>query len=558
MKLRSSNSAMQTVPISAIQTVPVSLMQSASISAMQPACITAMQRVGQAASLRRIANPPGRFSTQLAVALLSLLASALAQAAPSEIATAAEHRDKEALRALIQKHADVNTPQPDGATALHWAAHWNDLESVNVLLAAGAKPNAANRYGTTPLSEAAAAGSARIVEALLRAGADAKTLTTADGETVLMTAARAGNIEVVKALLDHGADVNAKENYRGQTALMWAAAERHAAIVKILLDHGADWRIQSVSRETRLPKLSAASSVTPFARGGLTAFLFAAREGDIETAKVMLDHGVDIDQGDVDNTSALVVSALNKHYSFAKFLLDRGADPNVTDGYGRAALYAAIDARDQDWSTLPVRKEDDPLPSLELIEALLAHGANVNTRLVKNLPGKSGMDSGDTTLDEGATPLMRAARSGDAPVMRLLIEKGADLKLTTRDGNTALLFAAGVGYRDKNTRGTEAEAIEAVKVCLDKGMDINQKNNREETALHGAAGRGADSVVQFLVEHGAKLDAKTKSGFTPLDYALGKNIVSQLPVPHDTTAALIKKLGGVEGNGGSSSQTAAR
>jgi ankyrin repeat protein len=468
-------------------------------------------------------------------------------AANSDVADAAQRRNKEALRSLIQQRADVNAAQPDGATALHWAAHFNDLEAVTLLLKAGAKANVANRYGDTPLSEAASAGSAPIVEALLKAGADPKTPITADGETVLMAASRAGNIEVVKALLDHGADVNAKESYRGQTALMWAAAEGHPAIVKMLLEHGADWRVQSFSRETKMPKLSAASSVTPFARGGLTALLFAAREGDMETAKVMLDAGVDINQGDVDNTSALVVSALNKKYSFAKFLLDRGADPNVKDAYGREGLYAAIEARDQDWSTLPTRKEDDALPSLDLIKALLARGANTNARLTKSLPGKSGMDSGDTTLDEGATPLMRAARSGDAPVMRLLLEKGADPTVKTKDGNTALLFAAGVGYRDKNTRGTEAQAIEAVQVCLDKGMDINETNPRGESAVHGAAGRGADSIVQFLVDHGAKLDVKTKQGFTPLDYALGKNILTQLPVPHDSTAALIKKLGGPEG-----------
>ncbi len=468
-------------------------------------------------------------------------------AAGTEAADAAQNRDTEALRALVKQHANVNAPQPDGTTALHWAVHWNDLDAVNLLLRAGADAKAANRYGATPLSEAAAAGSVAMIQALLKAGADPKTVATADGETVLMTAARAGNVDAVKVLLDRGADVNAKESYKGQTALMWAAAERHPGVVKLLLEHGADWKVRSFERETKMPKLSAASSVTPIARGGFTAFLFSAREGDIESAQVMLDGGVDINQVDVDGTNALVVSVMNKHYSFAKFLLDRGADPNLTDVKGRAALYALVDIRNEDYSALPARKENDPLPSLEIVKALLARGANPNTQLTRNLPGRSGMDSGDTTLDQGTTPLMRAARAGDAAAMRVLLEKGADPKLTTKEGNTALMFAAGVGYRDKNTRGSEAEALEALKVSFDQHLDINQTNTRGETALHGAALRGADSLVRFLVEHGAKLDAKTKQGFTPLDVAMGKNSFAALPVPHESTVALIRQLGGLEG-----------
>jgi len=239
-------------------------------------------------------------------------------------------------------------------------------------------------------------------------------------------------------------------------------------------------------------------------------------------------------------------SIMNQHYSFAHFLLDRGADPNLIDVKGRGALYAAVDIRNEDYSALPSRKENDPLPSLEIVKDLLAHGAKPNTQLTKNLPGRSGMDSGDTTLDEGATPLMRAARAGDSAVMRLLLDKGADPNLKTKDGNTAFLFAAGVGYRDKNTRGSESEALEALKVALAQGPDINQANPRGETALHGAALRGADTIVQFLVDHGAKLDVKTKQGFTPLDVAMGKNSLAALPVPHESTVALIRKLGGVE------------
>jgi len=475
-----------------------------------------------------------------------LLSSFAALAASSPVADAVQNRDMAALQALLKQHASVNAAQPDGTTALHWAAHWNDAETAGLLLKAGADAKAVNQYGATPLSEAAALGNAAIIEQLLKAGADPNTRSTADGETVLMISARAGNVDSVKALLDHGADVNAKEAYRGQTALMWAAAERHAEVVGLLLQHGADWKVQSSFRETKIPKLSTASSISPISRGGLTAFLFAAREGDIETAKVMLDHAVDINQTDVDGTSGLVVSIMNKKYTFAKFLLDRGADPNVTDVKGRAALYAAVDMRNEDWSALPMRKEQDPLPSSELIKAILAHGANVNARLTHNLPGRSGMDYGDVALDEGATPFMRAARSGDAATMRVLIQAGADPKLVTKDGNNALLFAAGVGYRDKQTQGTESEALEALKLCMDQGLDLSATNAKGETALHGAANRGSDLLVKFLVEHGLKLDIKSKAGFTPLDIALGKDSFG-LPVPHDSTVALLRSLGGAEG-----------
>jgi uncharacterized protein len=463
------------------------------------------------------------------------------------VADAIQNRDAVSLQALLKQHADANAAQPDGTTALHWAAHWNDSDAVAMLLQAGANAKAVNRYGATPLSEAAALGNAAIIEQLLKAGADPNTRTTPDGETVLMTSARAGNVAAVKALLDHGADVNVKEAYRNQTALMWAAAERHAEVVKLLLAHGADWKVQSSFRETKIPKLSTASSISPISRGGLTAFLFAAREGDIETAKVMLDAGVDINQTDVDGTSGLVISIMNKQYTFAKFLLDRGADPNVTDVKGRAALYAALDMRNEDWSALPLRKELDPLPSLDLIKAILAHGANVNAKLTHNLPGRSGMDYGDVALDEGSTPFMRAARSGDATAMLILLQSGADPKATTKDGNNALLFAAGIGYRDKQTKGSDNDALDAVKLCMDQGLDINQTNAKGETVLHGAANRGSDVLVKFLVDHGAKLDAKSKPGFTPLDIAMGKDSFG-LPVPHDSTVALIRSLGGPEGH----------
>lgn len=479
--------------------------------------------------------------------LLAGLSVARVFAAGTDAADAAQNRDRDTLRTLVQRHADVNLAQPDGTTALHWAAHWNDLETVKLLLASGANAKAANRYGSTPLSEAVVQGSAAMVEALLKAGADSNTALSADGETVLMAAARAGNLDAVTVLLNHGANVNATESYKGQTALMWAAAERHSAVVAALLDHGADWKIRSVERDNKMPKLSAASSVTPMSRGGLTAMMFCAREGDVAAAQMMLDHGADVNQPGGDGITALVVSLMNKHYAFAKFLLDRGADPNLADAKGLAALYAAVDSRNEDYSALPSRVGDEPpAAALEAVTALLDHGANPNAKLTKNLPGKSGMDAGDLTLDEGATPLMRAARAGDSAAMTILLQKGADPKLTTKDGNTAFMFAAGVGYRDKNTRGSEPAALEAVKLAFTTNPDINQANGRGETALHGAALRGADTIVQFLLEHGAKINAKTKQGFTPLDVAMGKSVVGQLPVPHESTVAVIKKLGGLE------------
>jgi ankyrin repeat protein len=489
-----------------------------------------------------------RLCALIVVGVIAMPAFAYA-AGSADAADAAQRKDLPALRTLVSRKVNVNAPQADGTTALHWAAHYNDTETVKLLLRAGANPAVMNRFGASPLSEAALSGNVELIKALLEAGADAKAASTLDGETVLMTAARSGNLDAVRLLLDRGADVNARERYRGQTALMWAAAERHAPIVKLLLERGADWKIRSFDRETRPPKLSAASSISPIPRGGFTALMFAAREGDLESARAMLDAGVDVNFGDVDNVTPLVAAIMNKQYTLAKLLIDRGADVNVIDAGGRTALYAAIDIRNEDWTAMPNRTTDDPLPAFDVVKAIVDHGAKLDVPLTRPLTVRSGMDFGDNTLGAGATPLMRAARAGDHAVIRLLIDKGANVKAVTKQGNTALMFAGGIGYRDKNTRGSESDALESVKVLMAAGLDLNQTNTAGENILHGAALRGADTITQFLLEKGMDVNATSKQGYTPLDVALGKTIVGQLPVPHDSTVALLKKAGGKEGPG---------
>lgn len=462
---------------------------------------------------------------------------------------AARNQDWETVRALAAQRAGINTAEADGTTALHWAAHWNNLEAVNELLQAGANPRAANRYGVTPLSEAARGGSEALVEALLKAGADPNTLVTTQGETVLMTAARTGNAGAVKALLAAGADVDARENYRGQTALMWAAAEGHPEVIRLLAAKGADLNVRSFDRDTKPPKLMAGTPSAPINRGGLTALLFAVRQGQIEAVKALLDAKTDVNQQDSDGNTGLILALLNNHYDLAQLLIDRGADVNMANTKdGRTALYTAVEVHDADWSPRPARRETDKLTSLDLIRSLLDKGAKPNAALTAPAPiVKLAQDTGDRTLAAGATPFMRAARSADVDVMKMLLAKGADPKMANKDGLNALMLAAGNGWADK-IKGTEAEALEAVKLCVAQGLDVNAATDKGDTALHGAANRGADSIVKYLVEKGAKVNAANKRGLTPLDIANGKGgAPGSAPTVREKTAALLAQLGGTAG-----------
>ena len=418
------------------------------------------------------------------------------------------------MRALLEQHADVNATLADGSTALLWAVHWDDAALVDLLLGAGANVSAANRYGISPLLEACVNGDAAIVEKLLQAGADPNTAQP-EGETALMTASRTGNVEAVKMLLDHGAHINAKEKWRGQSALMWAAAERHPAVVLLLIERGAD--VNARSRVFDFTQLMPKQGSVPmnYPRGGFTALLFAAREGDLASGRTLVNAKADVNLADPDGATPLLEAIVNFHFDFAAFLIDHGADPNARDNKGRSPLYAAVDMHTLDTSTRPNPTPSnaafaDKLGSVDVIQALLAHGANPNLQLTDSIPPRGPLDVADYTMGAGATPFLRAAKADDLEVMRLLLDKGADPLLATKAGITPLMAAAGVGWRDGKSHGTEPDAIEAIKLCLDHGADINALADKGVTALQGASLRGADTVIAWLMSHGADVNAKDK------------------------------------------------
>lgn len=465
------------------------------------------------------------------------------------LSDAVRNGDRATALALLKQHADVNAAEPDGTTALHWAARQDDRELVERLIKAGANVKAANRYGVTPLYLACVNGSAAVIAKLLEAGADANAATT-EGETPLMTVARTGSVDAARVLLAHGADVNSKEHWRQQTPLMWAVAESHPEMAQELIAHGADVNARQVTwnwerQMTKEPR----EKWMPL--GGLTPLLFAARQGCLDCGRILLKAGADINAADPNNITPMLLALINGHYDFAAFMIDQGADPNLADETGRTPLFAAVDDHTMPESNLPAPREiDNNLTSMDVIKALLAHGANVNAQLKKQQPYRTKVDRGnDTMLGTGTTPMLRAAKAGDAEVIEALLAKGADPKIPTKFGITPLMAAAGLGSKEEDTTGrkkTEAEAIASIKLCLDAGADVNTADNQGETALHGAAQKGYDQVVQFLADHGAKIEIKDKKGRTPLDAANGLmgngGFDGSRRDVHESTAALLRKL----------------
>lgn len=471
--------------------------------------------------------------------LASLLTATLASAAPADTALveAARVGDVPAVRALLKtRPADVNSAAVDGTTALHWAVHRDDAALVELLVAAGADVKHANRYGVQPLWLAAVNGNPKVVTLLLRAGADPNT-TMSGGETVTMTAARTGNAEALKALIESGADVGVKDA-RGQTALMWAAARNNAAAIRALLDGGADLTVRT-NNPSQGVRGGTFNSPPPT---GFTALLFAVRAGSLDAVRALLDAGAKVDDTLSDGQSALVLAAANAHWDVASYLLDRGADPNAA-GAGWNALHQTVHSRRPNLGYTPGPVPTGSTDSIQVIKKLIARGIDVDARMMKN-----GMKDGQRNRHNrlGATAFLLAAKRVDVEAMKVLAAAGADAKLPAADGTTPLMVAAGlamwyVGEDGGSMAGHEHEAVEAVKMCLELGNEVNAKNIYGETPLHGAAFRGVNEIVEHLVEKGAVLDARDTHGWTPFTIANGisyGDVFKQQP----QTAKLLEQL----------------
>jgi len=435
--------------------------------------------------------------------------------------------DREAIRALLKNRADVNAPEADGTTALHWAVQANDVASVQALLRAGAKANVANRNGITPLSLAALNGTRDVVEALIEAGADVNARLP-QGQTALMMAARAGHVDALNVLLSRGADVNAREQVLGESALTWAAAEDHADAIKVLVARGAD--VNGRSNPLKFPQEEygdgKSGRLTVLPKGNWVPLMYAARQNASTALKALAESGANLNATDPDNMTALNLAIINAHYDAAAVLLDLGADPNIGDVTGMTPLYAAVDLNTfADTPGRPTPKRSGKLDAVDIVKALLDHGANANATLTAPILVRV-HDRGDGTLGAGATPLMRAAKKADVETIRVLLAHGADPKLRTKAGTEALMFASGIGgagrftaYEDK--QATETDFIDAAALCLERGADINAISENGQTALHLAVTVRSESFIKFLVERGARVDIKDKQGRTPLDVASG-------------------------------------
>jgi ankyrin repeat protein len=516
------------------------------------------------------------------VVLVTLIAApSVVLAAENTLLDAAERGDRAAVTRLLAKGANPNTPGPDGTTAIMWAAAHDDVDLVRALIKAGANVRLTNQFGTSALTEAAIIGSAPIIDQLLKAGADPNTKNP-EGETALMAVARSGRVDAAKRLVEAGADVNAKEHFGGQTALMWAAAQGQAEMVKFLAASGANLNARGVIRQWER-KVITEPRPKDMNKGGFTPLLYAAREGCVECARHLIAAGADPDLEDPERITPLNMALLNLHYEFAAFMINAGADLDKWDLFGRSPLYMAADT-----STLPVKgngamavlPSEDSVTALDVGRLLLEKGANPNLQLKRRPPYRDVPQDrgGDAILAQGATPLLRAARAGDALFVDLLLKHGALVDLPSKEGVTPLMAAAGVEFGDRVTRGrnrTNEGVLATMKLLLDAGADVNARMVTEpgrnpadglsqasrfavalrrpsqvptaeavphQTALHGAAQRGFTEFVKFLAEHGADLNAKDAAGRTALDLAKGVGVAGVRQASREPFPETVKVL----------------
>jgi len=521
---------------------------------------------------------------------LSITVVSIGMPAKATLLDAAEASDRATALRLLADGANPNAATADGATAIMYAAANNDLDLVRALIKAGANVKLQNRFGSSALTEAAIIGAAPIIDALLKAGADPNTRNP-EGETALMAVARSGNLEAAKRLLDAGADINAKETWGEQSALMWAAAQSQADMVKFLASRGADVNARGIIHQWER-KVITEPRPKDLNKGGFTPLLYAAREGCVDCAKNLIAAKADPDLDDPDRVTPLNMALLNMHFEFAAYMIKAGADLDKWDLFGRTPLYMAADV-----STLPVKGNGamavipsvDSLTALDIGRMLLEAGANPNIQLKRRPPYRDVPQDrgGDTILAQGATPLLRAARAGDAKFVELLLKHGALVDLPSKEGVTPLMAAAGVEFGTRVTRGrnrTNEGVLATMQLLLDAGADINARMVTEprrvvsdsasqraasavgrgargsqmpspfavphQTALHGAAERGFTPFVKFLVEHGADLQAKDANGRTPLDLAKGiggGGGRGPAPEPFPETVALLESLMAAKG-----------
>jgi uncharacterized protein len=499
----------------------------------------------------------------LAFASVSVASAVNTQQTPPNIAELAERGDIGSVRSLLRKHVDVNAPSADGTPALHWIVRMQDVETARLLLKAGAEADQSNRYGVRPLHLAIGNGDLEMAKLLLAAKADPNS-SDKTGESCLMMAARVGNLDIVKALLDKRATADAADPEYHQTPLMVAARAGHAPIVSLLIKNDAKVDAQTRTGETpkfRTPSQNSGSKGAGIVRGGWpergerdpipgakTPLLYAAREGHADIAKLLLDAGANIEKADADGVTPLLMAVLNGHTALAQDLITRGANVNVQDWYGQTPLWAAVDLRNLDVPG-PTRDNGvDREAAFALIKVLLDKRADPNARTKEYPPQRrwvTRLGSLSWVDFTGQTPFLRAALAGDVKTMRLLLEYHADPNINTFNGTTPLMAAAGMNWTVSQTYDEGPQALlEAVKLAQSQGNDVNATNDMGLQAIHGAANRGSNDIIQFLVEKGATLDVADKQGRTPLTWAKGVFLATHPPEAKPKTIALLTQLQG--------------